>query len=585
MSELLKIWRSPASAFGKFSDRYDPSEEETWNVLDAYTDDELKRIADSGFNAIWVHALLHHIVQTPDYPELGIDAAEHQRRLNGLIDRAAQYGLSVFLYMQPPRALPEKHELFRNHPEIMGQRELAQGCDYDETFTVCSMCTSLSSVKAYLYNSAAELARQLPGLGGIILITASEFPAHCWSRRGNTITAFGDREYKDIECPHCRRRDPCEVAGEVIQLMRAGIRSENSAMKIIVWNWSWTMYENPPCRKIISGLPQDVTLLADFERGGKRVILGKERDIDEYSLGYAGPSEQFIESWKLAESCGLQIMAKLQIGTTHELATVANLPVIGNVYQKAVKILEMKLAGFMGTWNFGNMITANTAALNFFLDQTAPVDQNAALKNFADYYFPGANAEKIVAAWDLFGEAMASYPFSIPFLYAGPANFACILPMKPAPLSGTPVGRSWLPDERGDDMSAALSPYCIEEVIEGFTALVERWDRGVDILSAGLKNINSVHAGQELDNATVCGCLFASTLHFSQVYALRKNWDDASLPEYRRIISSEIENLKKLLPLVEKDSRFGYHIESHGYQFDAQRIKAQIKELTKQLTG
>jgi len=202
---LLKIWRSPESTFGMFSEQYDPSREETWNALEAYTDAELKSIADSGFNAIWVHALLHHIVQTPDNPELGIDAAEHQRRLNELINRAAQYGLSVFLYLQPLLTLPEGHDVFRNHPQISGQRELMQGCNFGEVYTVYSMCISQEPVKKYLYNSAEELVRQLPGLGGVIMITASEHPAHCWSRRGHMITVDGGREYREIECPHCRR--------------------------------------------------------------------------------------------------------------------------------------------------------------------------------------------------------------------------------------------------------------------------------------------------------------------------------------------------------------------------------------------
>lgn len=583
MNEMLKIWRSSRSAFGKFSRRYDPAGEETWNVLEAYTDAELKSIAESGFNAVWVHALLHNIVRTPDFPELGADAAEHQRRLNTLIERAAKHGLKIFLYMQPPRALPEDHAVFRNHPEIAGQREELQGCDYSETVAVRAMCTSTEPVKKYLYNAAAELARQLPGLGGIIMITASEYPAHCWSRRGRMLTAEGGWEFTQIGCPRCSERKPWEVVNELIQLVRDGIRSESAAMKIIAWNWSWTMYEPAPCWNIISNLPTDVIMMADFERGGKRTILGKERIMDEYSLGYAGPSEQFTESWELAANRGLQVMAKLQIGTTHELATVPNLPIIGNIYRKAVNARRMKLTGFMGTWNFGNLITANTAALNFFLADDIPNDPEQALNDFAASYFPGSDTAKVAEGWDKFAEAMNSYPFSIPFLYVGPTNYACILPMEPAPLTAKPVGRSWLLDERGDDLAPALSGYTIEEVVEGFTRLTEVWSQGVELLAQGLKNCASPHAKAELDNARVCGLLFTSALHFCRAFALRRDWSDTLLPQYREIISAELDNLKKLLPLVENDPRFGYHIEAHGYQFDAARIRAQIGILEGQL--
>lgn len=104
--------------------------------------------------------------------------------------------------------------------------------------------------------------------------------------------------------------------------------------------------------------------MADFERGGIRKdgVL-----INEYSLGYAGPSEQFLDSLKLARQRGIPVMVKLQIGTTHELATICSLPLIGNLYEKASFLRENHLEGFMGCWNFGNFNSANLFAFNEFL--------------------------------------------------------------------------------------------------------------------------------------------------------------------------------------------------------------------------
>ncbi len=583
MSEMLKIWRSSLSRFGKFTTNPVPDGEETWNVNNVYTDAELAKIAGSGFNAVWVHGLLHSIVQTDDFPELGEYAAEHQRRLNELTERAAKHGIKVFLYMQPPRALLATHPIFKSHPEIGGQIEKMQGCD-GEKVKVQALCTSHDSVKKYLRNAAAELARKIPNLGGIIMITASEYPAHCWSRRGRMMNASGHYEQLPIECPNCKDRTPSDVVNEVIQLMRDGIRSVNSVWKIIAWNWSWAMYEDAPCENIIGKLPKDVILMADFERGGKRTILGKERIMDEYSLGFAGPSKQFKDSWELANRCNLKMMAKLQIGTTHELATVPNLPIIGNVYRKAVNARKMGLAGFMGTWNFGNMITVNTAALNHFLGANISDDQDLELRKFATEYFPNCEPAQINTAWNKFAEAMNSYPFSIPYLYVGPTNYACILPMEPAPLTGKSSGRSWLMDERGDNITDALEGYTIDEVIEGFTQLSAVWQTGVDALAKGLKNAPSKHAEEELDNARVCGYLFNSTKHFCKIFKLRNDWHDNKRAEYNAIAAAELENLRKLLPLVEKDLRFGFHIEAFGYQFDAAQIKAKIATLEKQLS-
>ena len=61
---MIKIWRSWKSAFGEFSREFIPEQEESWNVTDIYTDGELERIRRAGFNAVWVHAQLNHIVRT-----------------------------------------------------------------------------------------------------------------------------------------------------------------------------------------------------------------------------------------------------------------------------------------------------------------------------------------------------------------------------------------------------------------------------------------------------------------------------------------------------------------------------------------
>ncbi|MDD2404006.1 MAG: hypothetical protein PHV75_08075 [Victivallaceae bacterium] len=580
--DMLKIWRSSKSRFGKFTVNPVPEGEETWNVNKVYTDAELAKIADSGFNAVWIHGLLHSIVKTDDFPELGEYAAEHQQRLNELTERAAKYGIKVFIYMQPPRALLTTHPIFKNHPEIAGQIESLQGCEGDMV-NVQALCTSHESVKKYLKNAAAKLAEKVPDLGGIIMITASEYPAHCWSRRGRMMDANGHYQINPIACPRCKDRKPGEVVNEVIQLMRDGIRSVNQDWKIIAWNWSWAMYEDAPCENIIRNLPSDVILMADFERGGKRTILGKERIMDEYSLGYAGPSKQFRDSSEIARLYNRQMMAKLQIGTTHELATVPNLPIIGNIYRKAVNVRKMGLAGFMGTWNFGNMITANTAALNHFLEENISDDQALELRKFAETYFPGCHAGNIAEAWDKFAEAMDFYPFSIPYLYVGPTNYACILPMEPAPLTGKSSGRSWLMDERGDDISNAIAGYTIDEIIEGFNCLTKIWGTGVELLAEGLANVPSAHAEEELDNARVCYHLFKSTENFCKIFKIRSNWKAEKLPEYHAIAEAELKNLRLLLPLIEKDSRFGFHIEAFGYQFDAEQIKRKIETIEAQL--
>lgn len=578
MHDTVRIWRSWKSAFGDQVWHFDPWKEETVTALDVYTDEELARIKESGFNAIWIHGNLNNMVRTEVFPELGKDSALHQKRMNELVERAARHGIKVFVYCQPGRALLKEDEFWLKHPDVAGQ---VRG---GEPFQFQSLCTSTEKVKKYLYQAGAELAKKIPELGGVIIITASEYQAHCYSHNP-----------KDCACPRCNKRTPVEVVNEVIRLVRDGIRSASSEWKIIAWNWSWSFYVPAPCSEIINALPDDVILLVDFERGGHKVIAGKNRWIDEYSLSFGGPSEQFIKSFEAAKKRGIGFMAKLQFGTTHELATVPNLPLLGNVFTKADFVRKNKLPGFMGCWNFGNMVTANTAAFNAFLSGRLPDNRDEALKAFCAGYFPGCDALLASKAFLKFGDAMDNYPFCIPYLYYGPTNFSFVLPTEPGSLSGKLVGRSWMIDERGDELgeqvlgkegedekSEFYSDYSPDVLADCFAKITSVWHDGLLELRKALASCSHRHAVEELNTAAVCYHSFRSTRNFLKIYCLRRKWDKGMLPEYRNIIRDELENLKEVLLFVESDDRFGYHIEAHGYQYDAERISKRIAELESQ---
>jgi hypothetical protein len=438
-----------------------------------------------------------------------------------------------------------------------------------------------------LKNAAARLAEELPGLGGVIMITASEYPAHCYSRRGSVTGAMGEVYKMPIECPRCKDRKPEDVVVELIGLIRDGIRSVSESQEVIAWNWSWSFYVDAPCEEIISRLPKDVIMMAGFERGGRKDVLGhKDHKIDEYSISYAGPSEQFKASYELAAKCGLRTMAKLQFGTTHELADVVSLPLLGNIFKKADFLRRNQLAGFMGCWNFGNMISANTAGFNYFLTDECPADEYNALKSFAEKYLPGVDGEKMVEVWKIFNSGMNSYPFGIPYLYAGPTNFALAHTSitVPGPLTGKTAGRSWLLDERGDDLSGAINEFTLDEIISGFNQLSSEWQKGVDLFKEAMNGVEGETALDEFGNAVICGGAWRSTRNSFKFYKLRLDWNDEKLAEFKEIAADELANLHKVLPFVERDSRQGYHSEAHGYMFNAEMIREKITALEKLLS-
>lgn len=578
--ETIRIWRSPDTRFGELTKKLDSLGDETMTADAVYTDKELAGIAKSGFNAIWVHGLLRNIVKSEVFPEFGKYAARHQKNMNSLIARAAKYGIKIFIYMQPPRAIWEGDAFWEKHSDVGGCVEECPDRD-ENIIKLRSLCTSTDKVRKYLKSSAAELAKKLPGLGGVILITASEYPSHCWARRGRVCDAMGHyHDFKATDCPRCSKRKPGEIVSEVLHNICDGIKSVDKSMEIIAWNWSWNMYEKDPSPEIIKSLPRDVIYMADFERGSLKKIAGKDRPIDEYSLSFSGPSERFSKSTSCAKKSGLRIMAKLQFGTTHELATVPNIPLIANVYEKASYARKNNLRGFMGCWNFGNMLTANTAAFNYFLTGSEHKSKKLALEAFANQYIPGCDAKKTVEAWLKFSKAMDNYPFSIPFLYASPINYTLAFPLKQEQSDDTPCGRSWQMDKiRGSKLEASLGPYTLDEVIKCLGKLAAEWKKALGLFDAAVKTSRSKHAKDELNTAKVCYHVFRSVWNTYRAWKLTRDWKACKLGEFTKIAKDEAENLAEVLPVLKKDRRQGFHGEAFDWMFTPELVAKKLKSL------
>ena len=582
---MLRIWRSPSSAFGVFRDFKNENEfqYESFTAAEAYTEEELKKIADSGFNAVWVHGRLDHLTSTADFPEFGCHKQEHCGRLRTLIKRAAKFDIKVVLYLQPPRAIYcDDHEFWEKHHDVGGEiTEILDG--RNKKFLMRSLCTSLPKVRAYLREAFASLVASLPDLGGLLIISASEYPAHCYSRRNcrpnETRQYDSTAEQVPVSCPVCSKLTPEDVILNLLHDIRDGVRSVSVDLPIMFWDWCWSMYLVPATGAIVSGMPEDCILVSDFERGGHKKILGhRDHVVDEYSLSYVGPSEAFMNKLALAKRRGIRVIPKLQIGTTHELATVVSLPLIKNICEKAKFMREQNIDSYLGCWNFGSQLSANTMAFNFFLEIKDFTNIDLMLKAFCQNFFPNSDVKKVMEAWKYFCQAMDCYPFCIHFLYFSPLNYTLSLLFQPGPLSLGSVGRSWLPDPRGDDLADSIKDFSLEEIISGLEQVAELWSKGGRSLESGLLHCSSQLASSELNNAALCECIFKSAVNSYRFYKLKKHWrgtDD--LPEFRRLLSLELKIVEAASPLTVNDVRQGFHVEGYTYMFNTQLLKEKLK--------
>jgi hypothetical protein len=280
-----------------------------------------------------------------------------------------------------------------------------------------------------------------------------------------------------------------------------------------------------------------------------------------------------------AEQNGLAIMAKLQVGTTHELATVPNLPLIDNLYEKLARAEAEGVTGFLATWNFGNSFSWNTSAVAEFFNNPERPGARIFVERLAVKYFPGCDARGAGEAIEKFSAAMQNYPFWENLLYWGPMNYALAYPLTLAPLTGKYMGHSWVMEERGDNLSNTFGPFPVAEFMARFSSIVEEWQAGVEIMSKALSGCQEPRAKMELGVARMVGLCFRSTVNVYKTWLLRKDRPPDAEKRFLEIVNDEIAVLEAALPLIEGDPRLGFHAECQAYMFSAESVRKKLDDL------
>ncbi|OPZ25865.1 MAG: hypothetical protein BWZ02_02272 [Lentisphaerae bacterium ADurb.BinA184] len=575
--EAPRLWRLTDSDF---------SGDETANAARVYADARLARIAEEGFTGVWLGARLYELMDSAVFPELNVPGRQARLdSLNALGERARRFGLGVYLYFNDPAGLDTDHPFWRAHPGLRGSSK----------WHLHALCTSAPEVQAFLRQAVGSAMAGLPGLAGVVLITACENLTHCWSKIRRRQGA------PPPECPRCREREPADLVIELLDVWAAARRAHPRPFRLWAWNWEWAQWYEDPQREIVGRLPDGVELLLDLEFGGHKTWRGRDMPIGEYALSYVGPSDRLVATQDAVAGRGIPTHAKVQINTTHELCTVPNLPLLATLHGKLRALCERRIDGFMGCWSIGTQFTLNTFAVRLFLRSPQPYfDEEVFLRDLAAEYLGITDgAELVLTAWRGFSEAFKAYPFSVPMLYRGPQNDA---PGRVLSLDfeGRPIGRSFMPDEPGDDLTPCLEGFDLDDVVAAFAAIRDGWLAvlpgylaALDGRRGRVTDAQRRHRIEEASCARMLGHQFRSIVNVFAFYReQRRQMGELGLrppcrlppgPGLLAILADEIANTEAALPVVEADPRLGFHEEFHGHKYDATALRAKLVRLRGEL--
>ncbi len=548
-----------------------------------YHENVLLRLAMHGFNAIWLRGALRKFARCSPFPEFGENADTILGELRRLCQRAARFGMKVFLYLNEPMGLDEDDPFWDRYPHVQGPL-----CHMKPVYY---LCTSTQEVKDYLRESAEYVFRQVPELAGVLLITASEYPSHCWchSRIPGSAEQLEEMVEAGTMCPRCADRTPQEVVGEIVTLLRDGIKAANPDAEVVAWNWSWNMWEEDPQRGVLEQLPDDVIVMGDFERGTMTEACGFEYKNDEYSIKVIGPSPRFTGVADFQRRRGLPVYAKVQIGTTHENPDVPYLPTLHKIAGKWRALVRAGCTGMMTCWNFGNMLSLGTEVAGEMNWDPQP-EPDDALRALATRHFGPDAADDVLAGWRQLCTAHDDFPTSIPVMYYGPISrgpaFRFVFDRRDQKFP-----RSWLLDTNLDgDRLDWVSPFGAEKVLECYRTVADNWLEGVEMMQQGLDRATGADRDRlerEIGVAKMCYRQLVSAGNVVDFLLARDAFyasDDPSakrvlLDRMERICRDEAANATLAIALCDADSRLGWHGEGYGYMIDRELIAEKLSGL------
>ena len=509
---------------------------------DPYPEKLLAEYAANGINAVWLQGTLYTLVPWLGDTEYSANWELRLVNLRKLVKRAAKYNIGIYLYMNEPRNMPT--EFFKQCPGWKGA-----GVKGGDAF---ALCTSNPEVLPALRDGMARLFREVPGLGGVFTITMSENITHCRTRPLNP-----DAPAHASECPVCAKRPQEEFPAEVNRAIAEGVHSVNPQADVIAWTWAWS----PPWdEKAVELLPKDIKLMCVSETDVVTDAMGIKGRVLDYSISKVGPGAAAERLWKKAAECGLQSVAKVQLNNTWECSAVPYIPVPDLVEEHLNKLKTAGISDLMLSWTLGGYPGGNLELLRMSKEALAE-------EKF------GNAASPVLAAWREFSVAFREFPLhQTAQLYLAPQNFGPmnLLFAEPSGYRATMIGFPY------DDLDGWRGYYYSEDVFEEqFRKLSEGWGRGMQYLREAETEIKPVFEDNYIDLFNVAEavyCHFRSTYLQIRFVRLRNAGKKA---ECLPVLDEEIELAKRLLAVVNRDSRIGFEASNH-YYYTASDLKEKV---------
>ena len=452
--------------------------------------------------------------------------------------------------MNGPLARPFNDPLYQKYPNLRGHEIYGKG----------TFCSTSEEGQEYLEEVCRNIFTSVKHLGGILNISIGEAITTCASADAS-------------KCPRCSKLEWKEILHRTWRAMRRGMDAGNPEAELISWLYLPEAKDlDQRIYTLLDDAPERVIIQLNCESGSIVEQNGKQYRIGDYWLSTDTPSENFCRFAEMAKKQNVELSAKLQVGCSHEVATVPFVPVPGILYRKYKQLKELNVTTVMQCWYFGNYPGLMNTAAGELAFETFEDTEDDFLQRLA---FPewGKYAKEAAKAWKIFSRAYMNYPAANMFQYYGPVADGISWPlyMEDHNQGLTPT---WLldPEKNGDNIVECLMEMEMEDAIVQLKKLSLLWHKGVSVY----EKLRDAFAGNkerilDLNLAKALDIQFNSAYNIMQFYFLRS--------KMFALREKEIKNTERMLSLAETDSRLGFHSEAEGYKYYPEKLRWRLNQL------
>ena len=540
--------------------------DELTNDIDYYPEEYLNRLAHEGVNGLWLTMYFQDLPSSL-FPQHGAQAEIRFAKLRKTVERCARYGIRIYVFLSEPKLISSYR--YHIHPE--------EAAAYPGLNQSGYTCLSSEAGKQYIRESVRRIFEAVPRLGGIINIMQGEDNGSCVAYHN----AVGG--WNTWKCPLCAQRDDVDIFLETAQIFAEEIHRVNPDAAYIGWFYTPTQRDDGEysqrLRRIARRWPDNATIMFNFESGARAIQLGKMRIVFDYSLAFVGPSELFADACRHAKHVG----AKLQVGCSHEDASVPFMPVPENLYDKYRFMAANHVDAAMQCWYFGNYPGLMNKAAGELSFEPFPAEPMAFLEELARPEWR-ADAPAVAKAWHLFSMAYREFPMNIQFEWYGPLHNAIAWPLHLFPVD-EPISPTWLlkhfPEVSGDRVGECLGyHHTLPEALELSRRMERLWDEGLaELLPLRNSYPNDEERLKDIGLAEAVGLQIRSAVNVLEFYRLREELlylRKDNLAAMAELVRKEIANTRRMRELCLADSRLGYHSEAEGYLFFPEKLEARV---------